>query len=263
VSEPGGDRRRDDLARISEAMERAGDLLAGFARRDLDVEHKEPGHPVTEADRAADDLLKEMLPREGEGWLSEETVDDPARLDCRRVWVVDPLDGTKEFIAGVPEWCVSIALVEDGQPVAGGIYNPVAGDRVLGAVGLGVTYGGEAAALTGHTSVEGARVLASRSEIRRGEWQRWSDVGCDVVATGSVAYKLALVAAGRADATWTLTPKSEWDVAAGAALVLAAGGEVRLPDGTVRRFNQANPKLPGFVAAGPELMGKLTRMFAG
>ena len=257
------DRRREDLVRIGEAMERAGELLADLSRRDLEVEQKEPGHPVTEADRAADDLLRHMLPREGEGWLSEETVDHPARLDCRRVWVVDPLDGTKQFIAGIPEWCVSVALVEDGRPVAGGIYNPVAGDRMLGAVGLGVRHGGEPAGLTGRAEVAGARVLASRSEIRRGEWQRWSDAGCDVVATGSVAYKLALVAAGRADATWTLRPKSEWDVAAGAALILAAGGEVRLPDGTVPRFNQPDPKLPGFVGAGPELVAELTGMFAG
>lgn len=254
--------RRDDLARIAEAMEQAGELLADFSRRDLDIEQKEPGHPVTEADRAADDLLRRLLPRAGEGWLSEETVDDRARLDCHRVWVVDPLDGTKEFIAGIPEWSVSIALVEGGVPVAGGIYNPVAGDRMLGAVGLGVTHNGEPAGLTGRTAVDGARVLASRSEIRRGEWQRWREAGCDVVATGSVAYKLALVAVGQADATWTLTPKSAWDVAAGAALILAAGGEVRLPDGRVPRFNEPDPLLPGFVGAGPELVAELTALFA-
>lgn len=244
------------LGRIERALRRAGALLAEMAGRDLAVEEKAPGHPVTEADRRADDLLRAMLPRDGEGWLSEETADDALRLDRRRVWVVDPLDGTKEFVAGVPEWCVSVALVEDGRAVAGGIFNPVLDDLVLGAVGRGVTANGRPAAVTGQARVEGARVLASRSEVARGEWERFTGI-CEVEPTGSVAYKLALVAAGRADATWTLCPKSEWDVAAGAALVVAAGGRVALPDGTEPAFNRPRPRLPGLLAAGPRLAGAI------
>jgi myo-inositol-1(or 4)-monophosphatase len=253
--------RRDDLRRIADALAQAGALLAEYARRDLDVEHKAPGHPVTAADRAADHLLRRLLPREDEGWLSEETADDPVRLDRRRVWVVDPLDGTKEFIAGIPEWCVSVALVEDGRPVAGGVYNPAAGHTVLGAEGLGVTFDGEAARMSAPAPGRAPRVLASRSEILRGEWNRWREAGFDVVPTGSVAYKLALVAAGRADATWTLTPKSEWDVAAGAALVAAAGGSARLPSGEAVRFNQRRTRLPGLVAAAPGLLAELVERF--
>lgn len=266
--------RRDDLARIAEALEQAGTLLAGFAGKDLEVERKAPGHPVTEADRAADDLLRELLPRDDEGWLSEETVDDPSRLDRHRVWVVDPLDGTKEFIAGIPEWTVSVALVEGGRAVAGGIYNPLLGHLVLGAEGMGVTLNGEPALVTrtfrgngdggdagGDHEFSGLQVLASRSEIRRGEWDRWETAGFTVVPTGSVAYKLALVAAGRADATWTLTPKSEWDVAAGAALVTAAGGRVRLPDGTEPTFNRPDPRIPGLLAAGPALADRVLYLF--
>jgi myo-inositol-1(or 4)-monophosphatase len=255
------DARRDDLRRITDALAQAGALLAEYARRDLDVDHKAPGHPVTEADRAADDLLRRLLPRDGEGWLSEETADDAGRLDCRRVWVVDPLDGTKELIAGIPEWCVSVALVEDGRAVAGGVYNPAAGHTVLGGEGLGVTFDGEAARVTSPAPGAAPRVLASRSETKRGEWNRWRNAGFDVVPTGSVAYKLALVAAGRADATWTLTPKSEWDVAAGAALVAAAGGSVRLPSGEEVRFNQRRVRLPGLVAASPGLLAELLARF--
>ena len=258
---PGAAARRDDLRRIPEALAQAGALRAGYARRDLDVEHKAPGHPVTEADRAADDLLRRLLPRDGEGWLSEETADHPARLACRRVWVVDPLDGTKEFVAGVPEWCVSVALVEDGRPVAGGIHNPAAGHTVLGAEGLGVTFDGAPARVASPAPGAAPRVLASRSETTRGEWDRWRDAGFEVVPTGSVAYKLALVAAGRADATWTLTPKCEWDVAAGAALVAAGGGAVRLPGGEAVRFNQPRPWLPGLVAASPRLVAELVERF--
>ena len=111
--------RRVDLARIEDALRTAGEVLQRFTPGAIDVELKSGGDPVTEADMAVNEALERILPREGEGWLSEETVDDPARLDCRRVWVVDPIDGTREFIHGIPEWCVSIGLVEDGQPVAG------------------------------------------------------------------------------------------------------------------------------------------------
>jgi len=253
---------RHDLERIEHALRQAGALLVDYARRDLDVEHKAPGHPVTEADRAADDLLRNLLPRDGDGWLSEETVDDPVRLQRRRVWIVDPLDGTKEFIAGIPEWSVSVALAVDGLPVAGGVYNPMSERLVLGAVGLGVTLNGEPAAMTEPAGLAGVRVLASRSEIRRGEWRRFAAAGMEVVPTGSVAYKLALVAAGLADATWTLCPKSEWDVAAGAAMVAAGGGEVWLPDGSSPVFNKPRPKFPGFLAAGRNLAGRLPALLA-
>ena len=262
MSAPQGDRQRD-LERIEGALRAAGALLADYFDRDLAVEQKAPGHPVTEADRAADDLLRRTLPEAGDGWLSEETVDDRERLDKHRVWVVDPLDGTKEFIRGVPEWSVSVGLVEDGRAVAGGVYNPLADHLVLGAEGLGVTLGGEAAATTVCGSADGARVVASRSEIRRGEWEPFRSAGFEVIPTGSVAYKLALVAAGLADATWTLQPKSEWDVAAGTALVLAAGGDVRLPDGERPTFNRPRTKLPGLIAAGRPLAGLVIDLLVG
>jgi len=105
--------------------------------------------------------------------------------------------------------------------------------------------------------------VASRSEIRRGEWEPFRSAGFEVIPTGSVAYKLALVAAGLADATWTLQPKSEWDVAAGTALVLAAGGDVRLPDGERPTFNRPRTKLPGLIAAGRPLAGLVIDLLVG
>jgi myo-inositol-1(or 4)-monophosphatase len=207
--------------------------------------------PVTEADRQVDEALARILPREGEGWLSEESEDDQSRLSHRRVWAVDPLDGTKEFVEGVPEWCVSIGLVDQGRAVAGGIANPATGEYVLGALGHGVTYNGRPARVSERRDLQGALVLASRSEVGRGDWDRYRDAPFTVKPMGSVAYKLALVAAGLADATWTLAPKHEWDVAAGVALVLAAGGHVRTLDGSALVFNQPRPYLSG-LAAYPE-----------
>lgn len=239
----------DVLRRIESALDAAERALADFTPGAIASSLKEGGDPLTEADLAVNRVLEQLLPKEGEGWLSEETRDDKARLSRSRVWVVDPIDGTKQLVRGVPEWSVSIALVEDGVPVAGGIMNPLAQERVLGARGHGVTLNDESVRMRERSTLRGSEVLASRSEHERGEWARFEGEGFRVVPMGSVAYKLARVAAGLADATWTLVPKNEWDVAAGVALVVEAGGQALLPDGRGPRFNREDPRLPGLVAA--------------
>lgn len=244
---------REDLDRIAEALAEAGKVLAAVRGEPLAVALKPGGDPVTEADTAVDACLRARLPRPGEGWLSEETTDDPARLQVDRVWIVDPLDGTKEFVAGVPEFAVSVALVEGGRATAGGVLNPATGTTVVGGVGLGVQVDGRSTIPSSSTRLEGVHVLASRSEVGRGEWARFEGAPFRVVPVGSVAWKLALVAAGRAAATFTLTPKHEWDVAGGAALVRAAGGTVIGLDGREPLFNRAQTRLPGLVACAPGL----------
>lgn len=236
------------LTRIERAIEAASEILRGFTPGNVEAGDKGGGDPVTEADLAVDAALKKLLPRGDEGWLSEETADDARRLKRRRVWVVDPLDGTREFVQGIPEWCVSIGLVEDGRAIAGGICNPASGETILGGIGVGVTYNGEPATMSQRVGLDGAVVLASNSEINRGEWRRFEDTPISVKPCGSVAYKLGLVAAGRADATWTLVPKHEWDIAAGAALIAAGGGEVYTVDGAPARFNRPRPKVAGLIA---------------
>src|SRR5690606_30437130 len=135
--------RTDDLQRIRAALRAAAEAIRPYAPGDVAWERKEErGDPVTAADHAADAVLRAMLPAAGEGWLSEESVDDAARLRCDRVWVVDPIDGTREFIDGIPEWCVSIGLLENGEPVAGGILNPATDELMIGAAGSGVIYEG-------------------------------------------------------------------------------------------------------------------------
>jgi myo-inositol-1(or 4)-monophosphatase len=217
---------------------------------------KAGGDPVTEADLAVDVAVRLVLQEPGDGWLSEETTDDRSRLSCRRVWIVDPIDGTREFIEGIPEWCVSIALVIDGQPVAGGILNPTTGESVVGGVGSPPRYVGHREPVSA-AGLADAMILASRSEIKRGEWDAFTSLGLNVVPMGSVAYKLALVAAGRADATWTLVPKREWDVAGGAALLEAAGAHYRRKDHAKVAFNNEETLLPGFVAARDELAAEV------
>lgn len=252
--------RRSDLERIAAALSAAGDVLAAFTPGEVEARKKAGGSPVTDADTQVNEVLHSVLPRAGEGWLSEETADSPDRLECFRVWVVDPLDGTREFVEGLPEWCVSIGLVEGGEAVAGGILNPATGETFLGAVGVGLTRNGRGVAASARGALAAARVLASRSEVRRGEWGRFAGAGFEVEPLGSVAYKLALVAAGLADASWTLVPKNEWDLAAGVALVKAAGGVVCLPDGSPTRFNQPSTKYPGLVACGAALWPEIRRV---
>jgi myo-inositol-1(or 4)-monophosphatase len=243
------------MNRIEDALGGAMEILRGLSPGDLSVEHKAGAGPVCEADRRVNDFLCRTLPGAGDGWLSEETRDDHGRLSKRRVWVVDPIDGTHEFLDGIPEWAISIGLVEDGHAVAGGIANPATGEVFLGSMETGVIYNGKAARVTGRETIDGALVLASRSEFDRGEWERCRSRPFTVKPVGSVAYKLALVAAGLADATWTLVPKHEWDVAAGVALVLAAGGQVQTLDGARPRFNRSPPRFTGLAACSPALGG--------
>ena len=224
------------------------------------MEYKAGHDPVTEADRAVDAALRSILLQDGEGWLSEETADDLTRLGKDRLWVVDPLDGTREFVQGIPEWCVSIAWVWDGEAVAGGILNPATGETIVGSRATGVKRNGVAVQVSPRKELSGALVLGSRSEFNRGEWKPFQDGSLTLRPVGSVAYKLALVAAGLADATWTLVPKHEWDVAAGTALVQAAGGVVRNLDGSAVAFNARKPWLPGLIAAGPNLYPEISRL---
>src|SRR5580704_10672509 len=245
------------LERIHAALEASRAVFARFTPGAIETEYKIGHDPVTEADRALDAVLRKELLRDGEGWLSEESVDDPIRLQRSRVWVVDPLDGTREFVQGIPEFCASIGFVEDGRPVAGGICNPATNETIIGAIDAGVLYNGKPAKPSQRTTLKGSLILASRSEVKRGEWQQFQNGEYQIRPMGSVAYKLGLVAAGRADITFTLTPKNEWDVAAGAALVASAGGFVATLENTPLQCSRKNPLLTGLLSSGPFLREEL------
>ena len=241
------------LRRIEEALKAAAYSITPFLAGTHTIEYKSGRDPVTEADRVANLALRDVLLREGEGWLSEESADDLSRLEKERLWVVDPIDGTREFISGIPEWCISVGFVENGRAVAGGICNPATAEVFLGSLSEGVKLNGTPVRVGGCQNRQGAVVLASRSEVARGEWDCFRGAPFETRPMGSVAYKLALVAAGKADATWTRSPKHEWDIAAGSALVEAAGGLVRSINGSELRFNNPSPLFPGLLACSPEL----------
>jgi myo-inositol-1(or 4)-monophosphatase len=218
---------------------------------------------LTQADSESDAILERRIRGAfpDDGWLSEESKDSPERLRKRRVWIVDPLDGTREFTLHVPEFCVCIALVENGRPIVGVEYNPATDQLYSAARGAGTTMNGERVRVSAQEHVSLAKVLASRSEDKRGEWEPFKPY-CHVVLTGSVAFKLAELAGGNGDATFTLTPKNEWDICAGSLLVEEAGGKVTGLDGTPLVFNQKSPLRPGMIASNGALHDGLMALIA-
>jgi len=250
----------DVLERIETALAAATEALTEFTPGKIQSTLKTGGDPVTEADVLLDKILKAKLLREGEGWLSEETKDDHTRLNKECVWIVDPLDGTREFIQGIPEWCISVAYIVNGKPEAAGICSPSAQQTFLGSRVGGVTLNGKPVTVTDKRDLAGATVLASRSEVNRGEWKSFENAPFEIIPMGSVAYKMARIAAGLNDMTFTLVPKNEWDVAAGWLLVEAAGGQVLDKNGQPRQFNQADPLLPGLFTANSDMLAKLLDM---
>jgi myo-inositol-1(or 4)-monophosphatase len=257
------EKQREYLSRIEHALLHATEVANELRSRAFELCDRGGRNVVTDVDRRLCELLRAELVRTDEGWLSEEDPDDQSRLASELVWVVDPLDGTREFVDGIPEWCISVGLVENGVPIAGGTSNPATGEIFLGALDCGVTRNGEQVQTTNRSSLEGALVLASRSECKRGEWKPTEQHAFTIEPMGSVAYKMSRVAAGLADATWTLSPKHEWDVAAGVALVRAASGIVQLPGSSELRFNRPKPLLPGLIACGPRLWPGISSLLYG
>lgn len=240
----------------------AGEILRKYFKGGAyKVGSKGYDNPVTSADLAADRVIHKTLTRAFPeyGWLSEETVDTDDRLSRKRVWIVDPLDGTKEFIKGIPEFCVAIALVDRGVPILGITYNPIHDEMFWAARGMGCHLGDHPARVTRTRVLRRANVLASRSETARGEWNVFHGKMM-FSPTGSVAYKLALVAGGKADATLSRTPKNEWDIAAGAALVAEAGGIMTDIRGRALRFNRKRTVRAGMIASNGLLHEDLLRL---
>jgi len=229
-------------------FEAAGAILR-ISGGGFEADYKADKSPFTAADLEANRILKEALMGEfGEyGWLSEETRDDRGRLECERVWIVDPIDGTREFVMGIPEFAVSVALVERGEVVLGVVCNPSTDELFEAVRGGGAKLNGEVVncdhPFAGHVVVE-----ASRSDIEKGRFVEFESL-FEIRPCGSIAYKLARLAAGMSDSVFSLTPKNEWDIAAGVLLVRESGGRVGRPGGEAFVFNRADTVLEGVVAA--------------
>lgn len=243
----------DLVSAAADAAREAGKIIEEVrASNVIGFEEKADLSPVTLADRRSDELLKSRLSSlvPGAAWLSEETADDSRRLTREVVWIVDPLDGTKEFVEGVPQYAVVIALVEKGEPVLGIVHNPTTGEVFSAVRGEGAMKDGAPIVVA-----ESGAMLASRSEVKRGEFEPFGD--WELEAVGSIALKLALVASGHGAVTLSRGPKWEWDVCAGSLIVREAGGRATDMLGERFRFNNAFPKVRGVLAGAPKAFDRV------
>lgn len=215
---------------------------------------KSKGNPVTETDLAVDKFLKERLrgARGDYGWLSEETADTPERLGARRLFIVDPIDGTLSFIKRKHEFTICACVVDDGVPVAAAIYNPMTEEMFAAALGRGATLNDAPIRVSARAELPGCRVLVARDVIEHPAWPTpWPAM--DIGKRASIAYRMALVANGSFDAMMALSSKYEWDTAAGALIVQEAGGLATTHTGAALPYNQPTPTHRSLVCAGPAL----------
>ena len=209
---------------------------------------KTPGNPVSEIDLAVDGLLRERLLAidPDAGWLSEETADDRSRLDHPRSWVVDPIDGTRDYLRGRPGWAVSVALIEHGRPQLGVLVAPARGERWVAASGAGATCNGERLVASRRVSLEGARVPIDSA--------KWLPPGVvKVTKPNSIALRLAMVAGNEADFVATTKWGHDWDLAAAALIATEAGATVTDANGVPIAFNTPNAEIFGVLAAAPRI----------
>ena len=249
---------RRELEVALEAAREAGAILHHWYTVGTEHWEKSEDNPLTiadlESDRAISARLRAAFP--DDGLLSEETVDDASRLRRDRVWIVDPMDGTKEFTKKIPEFGVSIALVEAGEPVVGVILNPAAGVAVWASRGDGCFRDGRRVCVSKVERLSDAVVIASRTELSRDQFAPYEGWFRELRPVGSIAWKLACIASGDGDLNVSVAPKNEWDVAAGDCLVSEAGGVYVAFDGSRRVYNQPDPLIETFMAAGPPALVK-------
>ncbi|MEI4471838.1 3'(2'),5'-bisphosphate nucleotidase CysQ [Frigidibacter sp. MR17.24] len=250
-----------DVALLADAARAAGRIAMGFWQADPEAWEKAAGAgPVTEADLAVDRMLKHELlaARPDYGWLSEETEDEaPARLAAERVFIVDPIDGTRAFIAGEEGFCHALAVAERGRITAAAIYLPVRDELFTATEDGPALLNGAPIRVTGAAAPEGAHALAVRQTFDPAHWQGGRVPALTRGFRAALAWRLCLLAEGRTDAVLSLRRIWEWDLAAGDLIVTRAGGRVTDAAGARVTYNTPGRRAPGLVAAAPLLHARL------
>ena len=231
----------EELIAAKVAARNAGKILIKHLNvDDKNIEYKSEDSPVTIADHEADQYLSDFIGGEfpHDGWLSEETVDTEERLEKKRTWIVDPLDGTKEYIKKLPEFSISIALVQNNIPVVGVIYNPISEEMFYAERNKGAFLNGMKIKISDKQDIKNASLIVSRSEYGNNLWNNYKSRFLSIKSIGSIAYKLGLAAANVYDITATVAPKNEWDICAGDCIVREAGGTMKTINGENINYNQ-------------------------
>ena len=254
----------NDLKVLIEAARAAGDVARRFNGPSAKLWHKpDDAGPVTEADLAVNELLHQRLmqARPDYGGLSEETEDGAARLHSQRVFVIDPIDGTRSFIKGDDTWAHALAVADRGQVTAAVVYLPMLDKLYSAAIGQGAFLNGQAITATDSESLAEAQVLTTRTNLEPQHWRRAVPV-FQRHHRPSIAYRLALIAEGRFEAMFTFRNSWEWDIAAGALIATEAGATVTDKNGAALRFNNPKPQSQGIVAAGAKLHPQIASYLA-
>ena len=259
---PARDDAAADLILLEESVREAGKIARSFYGGSYKRWDKGKGNPVTEADLAVDKFLGEHLrrARPGYGWLSEETEDDASRLGAEAVFVVDPIDGTVAFMKGRPHFTICAGVVCDGLSVAGAVYNPITEECFTAHVAGGAFLNGAPITVSSHDVVENCRMLGDKPMFAHAAWSNPPNIPwppMEIETRNSIAYRMALVAAGQFDAMMALSAKHDWDLAAAEIIVSEAGGVVTTHCGSKLRYNREVTLQPSVVAAGPMLHAHL------
>lgn len=250
-----------DLQLLIDAALEAGKIATRFSGTTAQRWDKPDGAgPVTEADLAVNEMLEQMLPaaRPGYGWLSEETEDSADRLSKDRVFIIDPIDGTRSFAEGSRTWAHSLAIAEQGEVTAAVIYLPLRNLLYAAAKGQGATLNAEEIRVSELGVLESAQVLAAKPNMQPQHWRQGQVPEFKRNYRPSLAYRMALVAQGRFDGMMSLRPSWEWDIAAGDLIMREALGRCSDRAGLPLRFNNAIPRLNGVIAAGSGVYGLLS-----
>jgi myo-inositol-1(or 4)-monophosphatase len=242
--------RDEDLELLEAAVREAGHIARKFYGGDYKQWSKEGGSPVTEADLAVNKYLCDVLTaaRPDYGWLSEENPDDPARLSKRDVFVIDPIDGTIAFLKNRPHFTICAAIVTDGRPCCGVVYNPISDELYSAELGAGAHRNGTAIHVGRREALEDCALLGDRTQFAQAPWPPMH-----VQNRNSVAYRLVLVADGSADASVSLTVKRDWDLAAADIILHEAGGFLTDAQGALLIYNRPVTRQSSLVAANPRL----------
>lgn len=246
-----------DVVLLEKVVREAGAVAREIFNRSCETWRKEDGSPVTEADLAVNRFLSEHLraARPDYAWLSEENDDDRSRFMAQRIFVVDPIDGTLAFVKRRPHFTVSVAVLEGDKPVAAAVYNPMTDEFYSAAAGEGARLNGDAIHVSDRQDLEGCRLLASKATLTSPRWAPWPAM--QVENPNSIAYRVALVAAGRFDAAITMASIHDWDLAAADLILQEAGGVITSIEGETPKYNRNSVLQPSVLAAGPALHATL------